>query len=70
PQVRTLDDRVREIEAVMDAAGFGRAAVLGMSEGGPQAVFFAAQRPERTRALILYGSFAFLAGADWDAVAG
>ncbi|RPA19622.1 adenylate/guanylate cyclase domain-containing protein [Gordonia sp. OPL2] len=70
PRVRTLDDRVREIEAVMDAAGFDRAAVLGMSEGGSQAVFFAAQRPERTRALILYGSFAFLAGAEWRAIDG
>ena len=66
PQVRTLDDRVAEIEAVMDAVGFGKAAVFGMSEGGPQAIFFAARRPERTRAVILYGSFAFMSGAGWD----
>ena len=66
PQVRTLDDRVAEIEAVMDAAGFGNAVVFGMSEGGPQAIFFAAKRPERTRALIIYGSFAFLSSAGWD----
>ena len=67
PHVRTLDDRVAEIEAVMDAVGFGQAAVFGMSEGGPQSIFFAAKRPERTRALILYGSFAFVpAGSSWD----
>ena len=35
PKVRTLDDRAAEIEAVMDAVGFGKAAVFGMSEGGP-----------------------------------
>jgi pimeloyl-ACP methyl ester carboxylesterase len=66
PKVRTLDDRVGEIEAVMDAVGFGNAVVFGMSEGGPQAIFFAAKRPERTRALIIYGSFALVAGASWD----
>ncbi|AZG44222.1 adenylate/guanylate cyclase domain-containing protein [Gordonia insulae] len=66
PQVRTLDDRVSEIEAVMDAAGFGDAALFGMSEGGSQAIYFAAQRPDRVRAIVIYGSFAFLASADWD----
>ncbi len=70
PQVRTLDDRVTEIEAVMDAAGFSRAAILGMSEGGAQAVYFAAKRPQRTRALIIYGSFAYLSGGGWDEVLG
>ena len=66
PQVRTLDDRAAEIEAVMDAVGFGKAAVFGMSEGGPQAIFFAAQRPERTRALILYGSYPGMTGLGLD----
>jgi pimeloyl-ACP methyl ester carboxylesterase/class 3 adenylate cyclase len=66
PKVRTLDDRATEIEAVIDAVGFEKAVVFGMSEGGPQAIFFAAKRPERTRALILYGSFASTAGASWD----
>jgi len=37
-----------------------------MSEGGPQAIMFAAKRPERTRALILYGSFSFTPGGNWD----
>ena len=33
----------------MDAVGFGKAVVFGMSEGGPPAIVFAAKRPERTR---------------------
>ena len=66
PQVRTLDDRAAEIEAVMDAVGFGKAVVFGMSEGGPAAMVFAATRPERTRALILAGTFAFSVYAGWD----
>ena len=66
PQVRTLDDRAAEIEAVMDAVGFEKAALFGLSEGGPASIFFAATRPERTRALILYGTFVFLAVTGWD----
>jgi pimeloyl-ACP methyl ester carboxylesterase len=65
PQVRTLDDRAAEIEAVMDAVGFGKAVLFGMSEGGPASIDFAAKRPERTRALILYGSYSFMA-IGWD----
>ncbi len=66
PKVRLLEERAAEIEAVMDGVGFGKPVVFGMSEGGPQAIAFAATRPERTRALILYGSFAFaLAAEDW-----
>ena len=56
PKVRTLDDRAAEIEAVMDAAGFERAVLFGPSEGGPASIFFAATRPQRTRALILNGT--------------
>jgi pimeloyl-ACP methyl ester carboxylesterase len=66
PQVRTLDDRAAEIEAVMDAAGFGKAALFGLSEGGPAAIVFAAKRPERTRALILNGTFSYAGFAGWD----
>ena len=66
PQVRTLDDRAAEIEAVMDAVGFGRAALFGVSEGGPAAMVFAATRPERTRALILTGSYSFFGFTGWD----
>jgi class 3 adenylate cyclase len=66
PKVRLLEERAVEIEAVMDAVGFAKPVLFGMSEGGPQAIAFAAKRPERTRALILYGSFASTAGASWD----
>ena len=68
PQVRTLDDRATEIEAVMDAVGFGKAVIFGISEGGPAAMVFAATRPERTRALILTGTFAYSGFAGWDDV--
>jgi pimeloyl-ACP methyl ester carboxylesterase len=68
PQVRTLDDRAAEIEAVMDAVGFGKAALFALSEGGPASIVFAAKRPERTRALILTDTFSFLGYAGWDDV--
>ena len=59
PQVRTLDDRAAEIEAVMDAAGFGQAVLFALGEGGPATIAFAATRLERTRALILAGTTAY-----------
>jgi pimeloyl-ACP methyl ester carboxylesterase len=52
----TLEERVDDLRAVMDAAGSERAAVLGVSEGGSMAMLFAAQHPERTRALVLYAA--------------
>ena len=66
PQVRTLDDRAAEIEAVMDAAGFAKAVLFAASEGGPASILFAATRPERTQALILTGTFAYSFAHDWD----
>ena len=69
PRVRTLDDRAAEIEAVMDAVGFTRAVIIGISEGGPAAIVFAATRPERTRALILTGTSSFIGYFNgWDDV--
>jgi pimeloyl-ACP methyl ester carboxylesterase/class 3 adenylate cyclase len=67
PHVPTLDDRAAEIEAVMDAAGFGKAVVSGLSDGGPAAMMFAATRPARTRALILCDTYSFHPGG-WDAI--
>jgi class 3 adenylate cyclase len=67
PHIRTLDDRAAEIEAVMDAAGFGKAVLIASGEGGPAAIVFAATRPERTRALILSGTFAAMESG-WDDV--
>ncbi|KUI23518.1 cyclase [Mycobacterium sp. GA-1285] len=68
PRLPTLDDRAAEIEAVMDAAGFGKAALLGVSEGGPAAILFATTRPARTRALILAGTTAYNFFHAWDDV--
>src|SRR5258708_11046776 len=65
PRVRSVDDRVAEIEAVINAVGFQKAVVYGLSEGGPAAMVFAATRPERTRALILHGTVAYSAFA-WE----
>ncbi|OSI76509.1 MULTISPECIES: adenylate/guanylate cyclase domain-containing protein [Bradyrhizobium] len=52
-----LDIRMDDLRAVMDAAGMEQAALLGISEGAPLSVLFAATYPERCRALALYGSF-------------
>jgi pimeloyl-ACP methyl ester carboxylesterase/class 3 adenylate cyclase len=61
----TLEERMQDVRAVMDAVGSERAALLGMSEGGPMSVLFAATHPERTAALVLYGTLA-RARADVD----
>lgn len=57
-ELPTMDERMDDARAVMDAVGIERAALVGLSEGGPLAVLFAATYPERCRALVLYGSFA------------
>jgi class 3 adenylate cyclase/pimeloyl-ACP methyl ester carboxylesterase len=54
----TLEERVADIEAVLDAAGSERAVLFGASEGGPTSVLMAAMRPQRVTSLILYGTFA------------
>ena len=54
----TLEERVDDIRAVMDAAGSEKAALLGVSEGGYMSLMFAATHPERTTALVLYGCYA------------
>jgi pimeloyl-ACP methyl ester carboxylesterase/class 3 adenylate cyclase len=53
-----LDERMDDLRAVMDAAGMEKAALLGISEGGPLCALFAATYPDRCTALVLYGSFA------------
>lgn len=53
-----FDQRAEDIVAVMDAAGSERAVLMGISEGGPLSILFAAQHPERVQSLILYGTFA------------
>jgi pimeloyl-ACP methyl ester carboxylesterase/class 3 adenylate cyclase len=51
----TLEERTDDIRAVMDAAGSKAAVILGASEGGSMACMFAAQYPDRTRGLIVWG---------------
>ena len=51
----TIEERTDDIRAVMDAAGSPSAVIFGASEGGSMASVFAAQYPERTRALIVWG---------------
>ena len=56
--IPTLEERMDDVRAVMDAAGSERAALFGISEGGPMSLLFAATYPERATALVLYGSIA------------
>jgi pimeloyl-ACP methyl ester carboxylesterase/class 3 adenylate cyclase len=57
-ELPSFDQRMDDLRAVMDATGIERAAMLGLSEGGPLAMLFAATYPDRCRALVLYGTFA------------
>jgi pimeloyl-ACP methyl ester carboxylesterase len=54
----SLEVRMDDARAVMDAVGSERAIVMGFSEGGPMATLFAATYPERTIALVLFGTSA------------
>jgi pimeloyl-ACP methyl ester carboxylesterase len=54
----TLEERMDDVRAVLDAVDSEQAAVFGFSEGGLMSVLFAATYPERTTALALYGVFA------------
>jgi pimeloyl-ACP methyl ester carboxylesterase len=58
PGLATLDERMDDVRAVMDAAGSERAALLGASEGGTMCMLFAATYPDRVSALILCGAMA------------
>ena len=58
--VATLEERMEDVRAVLDACGSQRTTLFGLSEGGPMSLLFAATYPERTTALITFGSFAKL----------
>ena len=58
PGPATLEERMDDVRAVMDAAGSERAALIGVSEGGTMCMLFAATYPERTSALVLCGAMA------------
>src|SRR5205085_9658693 len=53
----TLETRMDDLRAVMDAAGSRRAAFYGLSEGAAMAILFAATYPERTAALVVRSAF-------------
>src|SRR5438067_11079010 len=55
-EVPSLEQRIDDVRAVMEAAGSERAALFGVSEGGPMSVLFAATHPERVTALVLHGA--------------
>jgi pimeloyl-ACP methyl ester carboxylesterase/DNA-binding CsgD family transcriptional regulator len=54
----SLEARIGDLEAVADDAGFERFALMGMAQGGPPAVSYAARHPERVTRLLFYGSHA------------
>src|SRR6478736_5736345 len=63
----SVEDRMDDIRAVMDAAGLEQAALHGVSEGGPMAIMFAATYPERVSSLTLFGTFArVMADVDYE----
>ena len=53
---QTIEERIGDVRAVMDAAGSETATIYGWSEGGPMSLLFAATYPERTSGLVLCGS--------------
>jgi class 3 adenylate cyclase len=61
--IPTFEERMDDIRAVMDAAGFDDAVLVGFSDGVPMSILFAASYPTRTRGLVLYGGEA---KGTWD----
>ncbi|MEH2512809.1 class 3 adenylate cyclase [Nitrobacteraceae bacterium AZCC 1564] len=57
-QIFTLEQRMHDMQTVLDTVGSKSAALMGVSEGGPMSLLYAATFPERTSALVLYGSYA------------
>jgi class 3 adenylate cyclase/pimeloyl-ACP methyl ester carboxylesterase len=57
-QIFTLEQRMHDVQAILDEIGSERAVLFGVSEGGPMSLLYAASYPERTAALVLYGSYA------------
>jgi len=53
----SLEARIGDLEAVADAAGFPRFALMAMAQGGPVAIAYTARHPERVSRLMFYGSY-------------
>lgn len=56
-----IDRRMLDLCAVIDAVGSERPSILGISEGGPMSIVYAATYPDRVRSMVLYGAFAMMA---------
>ena len=65
--IASLEQRIDDVRAVMDAAGSQRAALFGQCEGGSMSVLFAATHPERTRGLVLFAAMAYNHARLWPA---
>jgi len=57
-QIFTLEQRMHDVRAILDAVASERAVLFGVSEGGPMSLLYAATYPDRTSALVLYGCYA------------
>jgi pimeloyl-ACP methyl ester carboxylesterase len=57
-QIFTLEQRMHDVQAVLDEVDSKQAVLFGVSEGGPMSLLYAATYPQRTSALVLYGSYA------------
>jgi len=57
-ELPTLEQRMDDVRAVLDAVGSQRAAICSISEGGPMSALFAATYPEKTAALVMIGTYA------------
>jgi pimeloyl-ACP methyl ester carboxylesterase len=64
PEAPTLEQRMDDVRAVMDAAGSERAALFGVSEGVSMSILFAATYPDRAQALVCWGGMARSTEAD------
>jgi pimeloyl-ACP methyl ester carboxylesterase len=63
---QTIEERVDDVRAVMDAVGSRRATIYGWSEGGPMSLTFAANHPDRTSGLVLYGTYPSIKSEPWS----
>jgi class 3 adenylate cyclase len=58
PELPPMEEQMDDVLSVLDAVGSPSAAFFGLSQAGPMAILFAASHPERTRALVLYATYA------------
>jgi class 3 adenylate cyclase len=62
----SLEERMEDLHAVLDAAGSEHPSLIGVSEGGPMSILFAATYPDRVASLILYGTFSSMQANRWS----